>query len=93
MDQTELNELGHIKTSLKQVRYEFAKNAAGQYQSDDYPHHVTKFSDIKSHCQTCAEDESDRRNCRVNKCPFYPYRLGTNPFHGGNSQIARGVAA
>lgn len=93
MNTETLNKLGHFKTSLNQIRYEFAKNSSGQFQADDYPYHITKFSDIKSHCQGCAEDESDRRNCRVNQCPFWPYRKGTNPFHGGNGQSARGVAA
>ena len=89
----ELNEKGHFKTSLGKIRYEFAKNAAGQYQQDDYPYHITRMSDIKLHCSDCAGSESSRRNCRVTNCPFWPYRLGKNPFHGGNGQQARGVAA
>lgn len=92
MNTETLNKLGHFKTSLNQIRYEFAKNSSGQFQQDDYPYHITKFSGIKSHCDDCAGSPSTRRNCRVTNCPFWPYRLGKNPFHAGNGQKARGVA-
>lgn len=92
MNKEELNKLGHFKTSLKQIRYEFAKNASGQFQADDYPNHIEKYSDIRSHCDDCAGTNIRRVNCQVTNCPFFPYRNGKNPFHGGNGQSARGVA-
>ena len=93
MEEETLSKLGHHKTSLKQIRYEFAKNASGQFQADDYPHHIEKYSDIKYHCGNCAGSPSTRKNCQVTNCPFWPYRNGTNPFHGGNGQSVRGVAS
>ena len=92
MEEETLSKLGHSKTSLKRIRYEFAKNSSGQFQADDYPHHIEKYSDIKYHCDDCAGSPSTRRNCKVANCPFWPYRNGTNPFHGGNGQSGRGVA-
>lgn len=93
METETLNQLGHFKTSLRQIRFEFAKNAAGQFQADDYPHHITKYSDIRSHCDGCAGSNIQRVNCQVTSCPFYPYRNGKNPFHKGNGQKGRGIAS
>lgn len=93
MDTEILNKLGHHKISLNQIRYQFAKNASGKFQQDDYPYHITKFSDIKSHCDGCAGTNIRRVNCQVTDCLFWPYRNGKNPFHGGNGQRARGVVS
>ncbi|WP_282029337.1 hypothetical protein [Paracoccus marcusii] len=82
METETLNQLGHFKTSLRQIRFEFAKNAAGQFQADDYPHHITKYSDIRSHCDGCAGPEAImplKRNAQG--------RLGVEVSGGGGSQV------
>jgi hypothetical protein len=37
---------------------------------------------IRTNCVECAGgSEAEVRRCRMHHCPFWPYRMGTNPFH------------
>lgn len=51
---------------------------------------------IRENCIECAGgSEAEVRRCRISVCPFWPYRMGTNPFHVGRelSEEERAAAA
>lgn len=61
---------GHPKRTLQQVGRAFARTAAGQPDTDLFPHHVKTYADIREHCDGCGEGPADARRCCVTSCPF-----------------------
>jgi hypothetical protein len=36
----------------------------------------------RTHCiECCAGNEAEVRRCGMDWCPFWPYRMASNPFH------------
>jgi hypothetical protein len=53
---------------------------------------------IRANCiECCAGAEAEVRRCRMHWCPFWPYRMATNPFAAPRSEAqrthARNIAA
>ena len=37
---------------------------------------------VRKNCLDCAGSQGEVRRCSVVRCPFWPYRMGSNPFYG-----------
>jgi hypothetical protein len=61
------------------------KLSVGQLNALD--HEKTSFPQlIRSNCLDCVcGDENEVAICGLTHCPFWPYRMGTNPFDKRNS--------
>lgn len=47
---------------------------------------------IRSKCLDCTGQQLDEvRNCNIDRCPIYPYRMGKNPFSNrkGNPNLGK----
>ncbi|MAT59750.1 MAG: hypothetical protein CMF23_17390 [Ignavibacteriae bacterium] len=46
--------------------------------------HLTPVKAIKKHCLECSgNSKKEVRECLINNCPLYPYRMGKNPNRKG----------
>jgi hypothetical protein len=49
---------------------------------------------IRRNCMECANgSEAEVRRCGLSSCPFWPFRMGTNPFAPKQSEDRRLAAA
>jgi hypothetical protein len=45
---------------------------------------------IRAKClDCCCGQQSEVRKCTAVRCPLWPYRMGTNPFHGARGRKGR----
>jgi hypothetical protein len=40
---------------------------------------IKRHKHIRAYCKTCVENEAEVRRCTTFWCPFWPYRMGSNP--------------
>lgn len=45
---------------------------------------LTPIKAIRAKCRDCSNDqEKEIRECPIEKCPLFPYRMGKNPNRAG----------
>lgn len=45
---------------------------------------------VRKNCLDCVGNKpSEVRRCALASCPFWPYRMGTNPFYGASADAER----
>lgn len=84
--------VGHPKRSLAQLRRAMATTTRGRPDPDAYPAHIRTYKAIRAHCYGCAETPVEARRCAIFNCPFWPYRLGRNPWSAARGRLPVGKA-
>lgn len=43
--------------------------------------HLTPIKAIRAKClDCCCDSQSEVKNCTIERCPLWPYRMGRNPY-------------
>ena len=83
---------GHPPRKTARLVAAFAKGAGGDVLGLEG---IRRHKDIRRHCLRCVENAAEVRRCTTINCPFWPYRMGSNPHNPqrGRNPFAREAAA
>jgi hypothetical protein len=78
VDPAVLTAAGHGPKRTRALVSEFKKVMGGEIFAVEFAR-IKRHKHIRAYCKTCVENEAEVRRCTTFWCPFWPYRMGSNP--------------